>query len=273
MDEEIKITKSDIVGFIVFMLIIILTPITIYLYFIYEPSDDTWLETKNQYTYYIDMDSHSKLNEYLINDIDVRESFKAWSDLNDISFTEIDEISDNYQLTWFSKMLGIEPQLPNIIIFFSQTPNTYGTIGETRCYNTYCTIEIIMGHHDCNNEYRLYDYNYLLYALKHEIGHTIGISHTNDRKNLMYNEGYEIGHNKAIDNFNPRNLTIPDHEHLSEFKDYGYVINQARMKINNNDNINLLKVMECFYTPPFLSYDWFYIEFIKILINFSSIDL
>ena len=260
MDQD---TKDGILGIIMIILIILVISLFIYTVFIHEPSDDIWLETKNQYTYYIDMDSHSKLNEYLINDIDVRESFKAWSDLNDISFTEVDEISDNYQLARFTQTI-IEPQLPDIIIFFSQTPSMYGVVGNTRCYITYCTIEITMGHRDCNNEYRLYDYNFTLHTLKHEIGHTIGVFHTNDRENLMYNEGYEIGHNKALNNFNPRNLTIPDHKYLSEFKDYSYVISQAQQRVYVEGTVDIPKIIDCFYTPTFLSYDWFSFEFRKI---------
>ena len=261
MDQD---TKDGIIGIFILIIIIIVTSFFIYAVFIHEPSEDPWLEPKNHYTYYIDMDSHSKLNEYLINDIDVRESFKAWSDLNDISFTEVDEPSDDYKMAWIHRKLGIEPQLPDIIIFFSQTPSTYGVVGETRCYITYCIIEIIMGHHDCNNDYRLYDYNFTLHTLKHEIGHNIGVFHTNDEESIMYSKGNKIGHNKAIDDFNPRNLTIPDHKYLSEFKDYGYVINQAQQRVYTEGTVDIPKIIRCFNTPPFLSYDWFSFEIRKI---------
>ena len=117
MDKE---TKDGIFG--LFMFILLISSTSYFLYNLFnEPSEDPWLEPKNHYTYYIDMDSHSKLDEYLINDKTVRESFKAWSDLNDISFTEVNEPTDDYKLAWFSRTLGIEPQLPDIIIFFTQT--------------------------------------------------------------------------------------------------------------------------------------------------------
>ena len=262
MDQE---TKDSIIGNFMSILMISSILLFIYIFITHIPPDDSLLPPKDHYTYYIDMDSHSKLDEYLINDKDIREAFKSWSDLNDdISFTEVDETTDDYKMAWIHRRLGTEPQLPDIIIFFSQTPNTYGIAGHTRCYITYCTIEMSMGLHDCNNDYRLYDYNYLLKVLKHEIGHTIGIYHTSDRENLMYS-GYEIGHNKAIDNFNPRNLTIPDHKYLIEFKDYAYVISQAQQRVYVEGTVDIPKIMRCFYTPPFLSYDWFSFEFRKIL--------
>ena len=255
MDQD---TKDAIIGLFIFVIIILVISFFIYAVFIHEPSDDSWLEPKDQYTYYIDMYSHSKLDEYLIDDKAVRVAFKTWSDINDISFIEVNEISDNYQLARFTQTI-IEPQLPDIIIFFSQTPHTYGTAGQTRCYNTYCTIEIIMGHHDCNNKYRLYDYNKILHTIKHEIGHIIGVFHIFDTNHLMFGIDF-------TDNFNPRNLTIPDYKESYVYNDYSYDLQRNQTIINYEllGMADIMKHLKCINTPPFLSYDWFVFEIQKI---------
>ena len=115
-----------------------------------------------------------------------------------------------------------------------------------------------IGQYDCNNNYRLFDYDYLLKTLKHEIGHALGILHTFDTNNLMYSPL------NPTHDFNPRNLVIPDYKHSDIFKDYSYIMNQSRIKVHNDDNVDLSRVMECFNTPPFLSYDWFHVEYRKI---------
>ena len=128
-----------------------------------------------------------------------------------------------------------------------------------------------MGAYDCNNEYRLFNYKHLLNTLKHEIGHTVGVFHTNDKENLMYNNGDEIGDNKALIDYNPRNLAIPSNEHADIFKDYGYVINQARMKMyTDGGSVDIQKIIDCFYNPSFLSYDWFNLEYRKIFYTLTG---
>ena len=124
MDQD---TKDGILGIIMIILIVLVISLFIYAVFIHEPQGDSLLPPKDQYTYYIDMDSHNKLDEYLIDDKTVREAFKAWSDLNDMSFTEVNETTNDYKMAWIYRMLGIEPQLSDIIIFFTQTPSVYNT--------------------------------------------------------------------------------------------------------------------------------------------------
>ena len=267
MDQDIK---DGILGIIMIILIVLVISLFIYAVFIHEPQGDSLLPPKDHYTYYIDMDSHSKLNEYLINDIDVREAFKAWSDKNDILFKEVDQITVDYKKTWFDERLlplcerphlmnldfCVRPYLPKIIVFFSETSHTYGLVGHTKCYMTIqCTIEIVMGQHDCNNEYRLYNHNYILNVLKQEIGNIISVVHPNDRESITYIDGFEFGDNRTLDDYNIKNLTKPNYEYSDPFKDY---------------NINTSKDTSCFYTPPFLSYDWFNLEYRKIFYTLTN---
>ena len=262
-----KKRKSEII----YLIIAVIITISFYTYILISSGHITYFYSYQDYlSYYIDMDSHNKLNKYSINDTDVRESFKAWSDKNDILFKEVDQITVDYKKTWFDERLlplcerphlmnldfCTRPYLPKIIVFFSETSHTYGLVGHTKCYMTIqCTIEIVMGQRDCNNEYRLYNHNYILNVLKQEIGNIISVVHPNDRESITYIDGFEFGDNRTLDDYNIKNLTKPNYEYSDPFKDY---------------NINTSKDTSCFYTPPFLSYDWFNLEYRKIFYTLTN---
>ena len=47
-------------------------------------------------------------------------------------------------------------------------------------------IEVALGDYSCDGSFQLYDVNTVETIMTHELGHSIGLSHTNDKSNIMY---------------------------------------------------------------------------------------
>ena len=47
-------------------------------------------------------------------------------------------------------------------------------------------IEVALGDYSCDGSFQLYDVNTVDTIMTHELGHAIGLPHTNDKSNIMY---------------------------------------------------------------------------------------
>ena len=47
-------------------------------------------------------------------------------------------------------------------------------------------VEVALGDYSCDGSFQLYDVDSVEKIMTHEIGHSIGLPHTNDRTNIMY---------------------------------------------------------------------------------------
>lgn len=47
-------------------------------------------------------------------------------------------------------------------------------------------VEVSMGDYSCDGDFQLFDLQTIEYIMRHEIGHSIGLSHSTDPKNVMY---------------------------------------------------------------------------------------
>jgi predicted Zn-dependent protease len=47
-------------------------------------------------------------------------------------------------------------------------------------------VEVSLGDYSCDGSFQLYDVESVQTIMTHEIGHSIGLPHTNDRANIMY---------------------------------------------------------------------------------------
>ena len=159
--------------------------------------------TKTTYTYYID-DSNYR-NDSTITMQDIHDSINYWSTNNDIKFIHTNNKS------------------ADITIQFAE--HSKNTMGMNGCIYDKCAIIIYQGSLDCNNEYHTYTKQIFDIIIKHEIGHAIGIKHTNIMGNLMH--GYD-----STSNYNPRDLSIP-------LVDPFFVEFQTEQDIITNNNITI----------------------------------
>ena len=47
-------------------------------------------------------------------------------------------------------------------------------------------VEVALGDYGCDGSFQLYDVDTVEKIMTHELGHSIGLPHTNDRTNIMY---------------------------------------------------------------------------------------
>jgi len=47
-------------------------------------------------------------------------------------------------------------------------------------------VEVALGDYNCDGSFQLYDVKTVESVMRHELGHSIGLPHTNDRENIMY---------------------------------------------------------------------------------------
>ena len=47
-------------------------------------------------------------------------------------------------------------------------------------------VEVALGDYNCDGSFQLYDVKSVEKIMTHELGHSIGLPHTNDRENIMY---------------------------------------------------------------------------------------
>ena len=66
-------------------------------------------------------------------------------------------------------------------------------------------IEVALGDYSCDGSFQLYDVNTVETIMTHELGHSIGLPHTNDKSNIMYPSIHSfksLSMDDFIDNFN-----------------------------------------------------------------------
>jgi len=47
-------------------------------------------------------------------------------------------------------------------------------------------VEVALGDYNCGGNFQLYDVNSVEFVMTHELGHSIGLLHSNDKQNIMY---------------------------------------------------------------------------------------
>jgi len=138
---------------------------------VYNKFDDTSQKLLSDTLYNIDTSK-----EYLI----YVEPVPEWS--NDIMYL-VDEAVEFWQSITDAKFRLIESFVPTSakISWYKQLPNGYdGFVIREKL------VQIGLGNNDCEGVWHPYDTDSVRKVLIHEIGHVVGLEHTNDQSSLMY---------------------------------------------------------------------------------------
>jgi len=138
---------------------------------VYNKFDDTSQKLLSDTLYNIDTSK-----EYLI----YVEPVPEWS--NDIMYL-VDEAVEFWQSITDAKFRLVESFVPTSakISWYKQLPNGYdGFVIREKL------VQIGLGNNDCEGVWHPYDTDSVRKVLIHEIGHVVGLEHTNDQSSLMY---------------------------------------------------------------------------------------
>lgn len=129
--------------------------------------------------------------EYLI----FVEPVPEWSD--DVGYL-VDEAVEFWQSTTDAKFRFVESFDASTakVSWYKQTPNGYdGFVVREKL------VQIGLGNSDCDGDWRPYDAKSIRKVLIHEIGHVMGLKHTNDQTSLMYPVIHDAHYSTITDSY------------------------------------------------------------------------
>ena len=68
-------------------------------------------------------------------------------------------------------------------------------------------IIVRLGADDCNLDYKLFPHELLKHTIMHEMGHYLGLGHTDDKNHLMFS--YDMSNEDLAQMYDDLNLNIP----------------------------------------------------------------
>lgn len=153
---------------------------------VYNKFDDTSQKLLSETLYNVDI-----TKEYLI----YVEPVPEWSE--DLSYL-VDEAVEFWQSVTGAKFRLVESfdATSAKISWYKQLPNGYdGFVIRERL------VQIGLGNNDCDGAWRPYDTDSVRKVLIHEIGHVMGLEHTNDQSSLMYPVIHNARYSTITDSF------------------------------------------------------------------------